>query len=227
MASPTSLSGITEVNPMSKPLVQWPINPRRTAVIVVDMQKVFCEPHGALYVKSTADIVRPVQTLLCAARAAQVMVVYLRHTVRGDGSDTGRMRDLYPNVDQILARHDPDVEIIDALAPESGDVIIDKLFYSGFHNTDLDTVLRARDVDTIIICGTVTNVCCETTIRDGVHREYKVIALSDANAAMDYPDVGFGAVSAEEVQRISLTTIAYEFGEVTTTADIIRRIEGA
>ncbi|KPC08594.1 hypothetical protein ALQ72_00192 [Pseudomonas syringae pv. maculicola] len=45
MASPTSLSGITEVNPMSKPLVQWPINPRRTAVIVVDMQKVFCEPR--------------------------------------------------------------------------------------------------------------------------------------------------------------------------------------
>ncbi|KWS45928.1 cysteine hydrolase family protein [Pseudomonas syringae] len=210
---------------MSKPLVRWPISPRRTAVIVVDMQKVFCEPTGALYVKSTADIVQPIQTLLQAARAAQVTVVYLRHIVRGDGSDTGRMRDLYPNVDQILARHDPNVEVIEALAPQSGDVIVDKLFYSGFHNTDLDTVLRARDVDTIIVCGTVTNVCCETTIRDGVHREYKVIALSDANAAMDYPDVGFGAVSAADVQRISLTTIAYEFGEVTTTAEVIRRIE--
>lgn len=215
------------MNPMSKPLVQWSINLRRTAVIVVDMQKVFCEPAGALYVKNTADIVRPIQGLLNAARAGGVMVVYLRHIVRGDGSDTGRMRDLYPNVDQILARHDPDVEVIEALAPEPGDVIIDKLFYSGFHNTDLDTVLRARDVDTIIVCGTVTNVCCETTIRDGVHREYKVIALSDASAAMDYPDVGFGAVSAEDVQRISMTTIAYEFGEVTTTADVIQRIETA
>ncbi|KPY41481.1 Isochorismatase family protein [Pseudomonas syringae pv. primulae] len=223
----SSLSGSTEMNPMSKPLVQWSISPRRTAVIVVDMQKVFCEPTGALYVKNTADIVQPIQRLLEAARAGGLMVVYLRHIVRGDGSDTGRMRDLYPNVDQILARHDPDVEVIEALAPQSGDVIIDKLFYSGFHNTDLDTVLRARDVDTLIVCGTVTNVCCETTIRDGVHREYKVIALSDANAAMDYPDVGFGAVSAEEVQRISLTTIAYEFGEVTTTADVIQRIESA
>jgi ureidoacrylate peracid hydrolase len=75
-----------------------------------------------------------------------------------------------------------------------------------------------------VVCGTVTNVCCETTIRDGVHREYKMIALSDANAAMDYPDLGFGAISAEEIQRISLSTIAYEFGEVTTTADIIRRL---
>ncbi|HCA23476.1 MAG TPA: cysteine hydrolase [Pseudomonas sp.] len=209
---------------MSKPLVRWDLNPRRAAVIVVDMQKVFCEPDGALYVPNTAKIIQPIQALVDAARGVDVPVIYLRHIVRGDGSDTGRMRDLYPNVDEILARSEPNVEVIDALAPQSGDVIIDKLFYSGFHGTDLDTVLRARDVDTIIVCGTVTNVCCETTIRDGVHREYKVIALSDANAAMDYPDLGFGAISAEEIQRISLSTIAYEFGEVTSTADVIARL---
>lgn len=209
---------------MSKPLVRWDLNPRRAAVIVVDMQKVFCEPDGALYVPNTAKIIQPIQALVDAARGVDVPVIYLRHIVRGDGSDTGRMRDLYPNVDEILARSEPNVEVIDALAPQPGDVIIDKLFYSGFHCTDLDTVLRARDVDTIIICGTVTNVCCETTIRDGVHREYKVIALSDANAAMDYPDLGFGAISAEEIQRISLSTIAYEFGEVTSTADVIARL---
>ena len=196
-------------------------------MIVVDMQKVFCEPDGALYVPNTAKIIQPIQALVDAARGVDVPVIYLRHIVRGDGSDTGRMRDLYPNVDEILARSEPNVEVIDVLAPQPGDVVIDKLFYSGFHGTDLDTVLRARDVDTIIICGTVTNVCCETTIRDGVHREYKVIALSDANAAMDYPDLGFGAISAEEIQRISLSTIAYEFGEVTTTADVISRLTAA
>ena len=195
---------------MSKPLVRWDLNPRRTAVIVVDMQKVFCEPDGALYVPNTAKIIQPIQALVDAARGVDVPVIYL-----------------YPNVDEILARSEPNVEVIDVLAPQPGDVVIDKLFYSGFHGTDLDTVLRARDVDTIIICGTVTNVCCETTIRDGVHREYKVIALSDANAAMDYPDLGFGAISAEEIQRISLSTIAYEFGEVTTTADVISRLTAA
>ncbi|WP_341707258.1 isochorismatase family cysteine hydrolase [Halopseudomonas sp.] len=209
---------------MSKPLVRWDLNPRRTAVIVVDMQKVFCEQDGALYVPNTAKIIQPIQALVDAARSVDVPVIYLRHIVRGDGSDTGRMRDLYPNVDEILARSEQNVEVLDALAPQPGDVIIDKLFYSGFHGTDLDTVLRARDVDTIIICGTVTNVCCETTIRDGVHREYKVIALSDANAAMDYPDLGLGAISAEEIQRISLSTIAYEFGEVTSTPDVIARL---
>lgn len=211
---------------MSKPLVKWKVNPGRTGVIVVDMQKVFCEPAGALYVKNTARIIAPIQALLAAAREQGLTVIYLRHIVRGDGADTGRMRDLYPNVDEILARGDPDVQVIDALEPAPADIIVDKLFYSGFHNTDLDTILRARDIDTLVVCGTVTNVCCETTIRDGVHREYKMIALSDANAAMDYPDLGFGAISADEIQRLSLTTIAYEFGEVTTTADIVERLRG-
>jgi nicotinamidase-related amidase len=209
---------------MTKLPVRWPINAQRTAIVVVDMQEVFCDPAGAVYVPDTAGIVKPITSLLDAARQAGLPVIYLRHIVRGDGSDTGRMRDIYPTVDAMLARGSRAVEIIGALAPVHGDIIVDKLFYSGFHNTDLDTILRARDVDTVVICGTVTNVCCETTARDAAHREYKVVVLSDACAAMPYPDMGWGTLTGAEIQRVSLTTIAMEFGEVTTTADIIQRI---
>lgn len=202
----------------------WPLRPDRTALVIVDMQKVFCEPQGSLYVPSTEAIVPRIQELAAACRGVDVPVIFLRHIVRGDGSDTGRMRDLYPDVDQVLARNNPQVEIIDELAPQPGDIVVDKLFYSGFHGTDLDTVLRSRDVDTLMVCGTVTNVCCDTTIRDAVHREYKVIAISDASAAMPYPDLGWGAVSAEEVQKVALTTFAYEFGEVTTTEEVMARL---
>lgn len=174
---------------MPKLTRSWPLTGNRTALVIVDMQKVFCEPEGDLYVPSTRDIVPRIHELATACRSADVPVIYLRHIVRGDCSDTGRMRDLYPDVDQVLARSNPYVEIIDELAPETGDIVVDKLFYSGFHGTDLDTVLRSRDVDTLMICGTVTNVCCDTTIRDAVHREYKVIAIGDANAAMSYPDL--------------------------------------
>lgn len=207
-----------------KPRVKWDIQPERTAVIVVDMQNVFCKPDGALYVPRAEGIVDNIKALSEAAREAGMPVVYLRHIVRGDGSDTGRMRDMYPNVNEILKRGTPGVEIIDELAPLPQDIIVDKLFYSGFHDTDLDTILRAHDVNTIIICGTVTNVCCETTVRDGAHREYKVIFLSDANAAMDYPDLGWGDISAEEIQRVALTVIAYEFGQVSPTAEIVEEI---
>lgn len=118
---------------MSKPLITWTLNRKRTAVVIVDMQKVFCEADGALYVPATAAIIQPIAALLECARAVAVPLIYLRHVVRGDGSDTGRMRDLYPNVDQILARDDPGIDIIDALRPKPGDVVVDKLFYSGFH----------------------------------------------------------------------------------------------
>ncbi|WP_217592108.1 cysteine hydrolase family protein [Cohnella sp. GbtcB17] len=207
-----------------KPRVKWDIQPERTAVIVVDMQNVFCKPDGALYVPRAEGIVGNIKALSEAAREAGMPVVYLRHIVRGDGSDTGRMRDMYPNVNEILKRGTPGVEIIDELAPLPQDIIVDKLFYSGFHDTDLDTILRKHDVNTIIICGTVTNVCCETTVRDGAHLEYKVIFLSDANAAMDYPDLGWGDISAEEIQRVALTVIAYEFGQVSPTAEIVKEI---
>jgi ureidoacrylate peracid hydrolase len=208
-----------------KAKVKWNLNLERTAVIVVDMQKVFCEPNGALFVQHTKNIVGNIKRLTTTARKANMPVIYLRHIVRGDGSDTGRMKDMYPNVDEILKRGTDGVEIIEPLTPEPQDIIVDKLFYSGFHDTDLDTILRAKDINTIIICGTVTNVCCETTVRDAAHREYKVIFLSDANAAMDYPDMGWGEISAEEIQKVCLTVIAYEFGQVSTTDEIIGEIE--
>jgi ureidoacrylate peracid hydrolase len=212
---------------MKKIPISFPIQARRTAVIVVDMQELFCNPQGAVYVPDTAGIIQPISDCTAAARACGIPVIFLRHIVRGDGSDTGRMRDMYPTVDAMLARGTPGVEIIEALAPVRGDIIVDKLGFSGFHNTDLDTILRSRDIDTIIVCGTVTNVCCETTVRDAAHREYKVIVLADACAAMAYPDMGWGTLTAAEIQKVSLTTIAMEFGEVGSTADVISRMTAA
>jgi len=204
--------------------VRWTINIKRTAIIVVDMQGVFCDPAGAVHIPDAIKVVDPILRIIDAGRKAAIPIIYLRHVVRGDGSDTGRMRDLYPGVDAILDRNLDSVQIIEPLKPRQGDIVVDKLFFSGFHNTDLDTILRARDIDTIIITGTVTNVCCESTVRDAVHREYRVIVVADACAAQPYPDMGWGALTAEDVQRVTLTVMAHEFGEVTHTQDIVQRL---
>jgi nicotinamidase-related amidase len=204
--------------------VRWTINTKRTAIIVVDMQAVFCNPDGAVYIPDAIKVVDPILRILDAGRKAGIPIIYLRHVVRGDGSDTGRMRDIYPGVDAILDRRLDSVQIIEPLRPQKDDIVVDKLFFSGFHNTDLDSILRAHDIDTVVITGTVTNVCCESTVRDAVHREYKVIVVSDACAAQPYPDMGWGSLTAEEVQRVTLTVIAHEFGEVTNTDDLIGRL---
>jgi nicotinamidase-related amidase len=204
--------------------VRWTINTKRTAIIVVDMQAVFCNPDGAVYIPDAIKVVDPILRILDAGRKAGIPIIYLRHVVRGDGSDTGRMRDIYPGVDAILDRRLDSVQIIEPLRPQKDDIVVDKLFFSGFHNTDLDSILRAHDIDTVVITGTVTNVCCESTVRDAVHREYKVIVVSDACAAQPYPDMGWGSLTAEEVQRVTLTVMAHEFGEVTNTDDLIGRL---
>src|SRR6201996_3372814 len=147
--------------------VRWDINSKRTAIIVVDMQGVFCDPAGAVYIPDAVKVVEPIQRIIAAGRKAAIPIIYLRHVVRGDDSET------------------------------------------------------------MVITGTVTNVCCESTVRDAVHREYKVIVVSDACAAQPYPDMGWGSLTAEDVQRVTLTVMAHEFGEVTTTVDLIERLAAA
>jgi biuret amidohydrolase len=117
------------------------------------------------------------------------------------------------------------VEIYEGLKPHPGDLVVAKPRYSAYYGTDLEAILRGKGIDTLIISGTVTNVCCESTTRDAFSRDYKVIFLSDGTAALDLPDLGFGPVSAEEVQRVVLTMLAMCFAQVSSIDQVIAEIE--
>jgi nicotinamidase-related amidase len=117
------------------------------------------------------------------------------------------------------------VEIYDELKPQPGDLVVAKPRYSAFYGTDLEAILRSKGIDTLIISGTVTNVCCESTTRDAFSRDDKVIFLSDGNAAGDLPDMGFGPVSAEEIQKVVLTVLAMCFAQVSSIDQVIAEIE--
>jgi nicotinamidase-related amidase len=117
------------------------------------------------------------------------------------------------------------VEIYEGLKPHPGDLLVAKPRYSAFYGTALETILRSKGIDTLFISGTVTNVCCESTTCDAFSRDYKVIFLSDGNAAVDLPDLGFGPVSAEEVQKVVLTVLAMCFAQVSSIDQVITEIE--
>lgn len=208
---------------MSK--IKYPIEYDKTAVLVIDMQNVFCEPEHAFYVQQTEQTIPKIKQLIKEARQVNIPIIYLRHVVRGTGSDTSRLRDMLPDIDNILKAGTKNVEITPELKPEAEDIVVDKPFFGGFSGTELDLILRGKGIDTLIICGTLTNVCCETTARQAVEKEYKVIFLSDANAAKDRPDMGWGKMSAEEVQRATLTTLATSFCQVSTTQEIIDELK--
>src|SRR5690606_37509968 len=117
------------------------------------------------------------------------------------------------------------VAIYEGLKLHPGELLVAKPRYSAFYGTDLEAILRSKGIDTLIISGNVTNACCGSTARDAFSRDYKVIFLSDGNAAGHIPDLGFGPVSAEEVQRVTLTLMALNFAQVASIDQVIAEIE--
>lgn len=117
------------------------------------------------------------------------------------------------------------VEIYEGLKPHSGDLVVAKPRYSAFYGTDLEAILRSKGIDMLIISGTTTNVCCDSTTRDAFSRDYKVVFLSDGTATRDLPDLGSGPVSAEEIQRVLLTVLAMSFAQVSSIDQVIAEIE--
>jgi ureidoacrylate peracid hydrolase len=209
---------------------RYEVDPAATAFLVVDMTNDFLEPGVPQECPHGREMVPRLAELATACRAAGIPVIYTSHMHRADGSDMGRMGERFTHlVDEhrrpiTLIAGTRGVEVVDELAPVGDEIVIRKSRYSSFFNTDLETVLRHHNVTTLIIGGVATNVCCESTARDAMFRDYKVIFLSDGNATIDFPDVGWGPVSHEEVQRVVLTTLAAAFCDVATTAEVLERI---
>lgn len=96
---------------------------------------------------------------------------------------------------RLLAKGTWDYALVDALKPEPGDIVIPKPRYSGFYNTPLDSMLRARGIRTLVFAGIATNVCVESTLRDGFFLEYFGIVLADATHQAGPPSLQEGALA--------------------------------
>lgn len=194
------------------------IDPARTAMIVVDMQNDFLEDDAKLLSKQARSIVPRLAETLDFCREQGIRVLYTAHVHRGDGCDMGRFRDLYPPIADGSALQDDTrgSEIFEALKPQPGEHVIKKHRYSGFFGTDLDIILREWGIENVIISGTTTENCCHATARDAMFRNYKVGFLSDVTGTFDYPDMGYGAMPAEEVHKATLTILAFSTAHVMT-----------
>ena len=202
------------------------IDPKKTAMIVVDMQNDFVASGAALETPAARQIVPQLATALRICRDAGIRVIYTAHVHRSDGSDMGLFDDMHPPIANRHALVDgtPGVEIYPELAPAPGEHVIKKHRYSGFFGTDLDIILREWEVDTVIVSGTTTENCCQATARDAMFRNYRVAFLSDATATYDYPDRGFGAMPAAEVHHATLVILAASTADVMSVEDMRKRI---
>jgi ureidoacrylate peracid hydrolase len=194
-----------------------------SALIIVDMQNGFCHEDGfmnkiGLDWTTSRDAVEPVDRLAKAARAAGMPVFYTRYSLNADYSDAGLLPEVYPQIVEVggMIRDTWDGAIVDELAPQPGDRVIDKTRYSAFYDTTLEEQLRELGIDTVIVCGVTTNVCVESTVRDAFFRDFRIVVPSDATAAVS-PDLHEG----------SLNDFRYAFGPVVTTAELEEAIRAA
>jgi len=110
---------------------------------------------------------------------------------------------------QLLAKGGWDYALVDELKPHPGDIVVPKTRYSGFFNSQFDSVLRARGIRNLVFCGIATNVCVESTLRDGFHLEYFGVMLEDATHQ----------AGPEFVQKATVFNVETFFGWVSSTAD--------
>src|SRR5579872_1400053 len=202
------------------------IDPKKSAMIVVDMQNDFVASGAPMETPAARQVVPRIAEALRVCRNAGIKIIYTAHVHRRDGCDMGLFDDLHPSIANRDALVDgtPGVEIYADLAPLAGEHVIKKHRYSGFFGTDLDIILREWGVDTVIISGTTTENCCHATARDAMFRNYRVVFLSDATATYDYPDRGFGSMAAAEVHNAALVVLAASTAHVMSVDDMKTRM---
>lgn len=148
-----------------------------TALVVVDMQNDFVAPGGALVVPDAAATVPAIRQLLDRARAAGARVFYTQ-----DSHQPGDME--FPIWGQHALEGTWGWEIVEALRPASGERVIRKLRYDGFFGTSLDHELRLGGIGTVVVCGTVANICVLHTASSAALRGYKIVVPVDAVSAL-------------------------------------------
>ena len=204
------------------------VSVEETAIVVIDMQNAYASPGGyvdqaGFDISGAAGTIGQIAKVLETGRAAGVQVVYLQNGWDADYVEAGgpgspnwhksnalkTMRARPELRGKLLAKGGWDFELVDALAPRPGDIVLHKTRYSAFFNSQLDSTLRARGIRNIVFVGIATNVCVESTLRDGFHLEYFGVMLEDATHHLG-PDF---------VHQATLYNVEKFFGWVSNVAD--------
>jgi nicotinamidase-related amidase len=190
------------------------INPSRTAIIVIDMQRDFLEPGGfgeslGNDVSLLQAAVKPIGALLDGARARGMLVIHTREGHRPDMSDAphAKVNRGAPSLrigapgpmGRILIRGEAGHDIISELYPLPGEPVIDKPGKGAFYGTDLINILRNHDINTLIICGVTTEVCVHTTVREANDRGYHCLVPGDCCASYfpEFHEIGLRMIAAQ------------------------------
>jgi len=198
----------------------------RTALLVVDMQRGFLDPGEALEVRPAREIVPAIRALLEAFRAGRLPVAFTEFTYSPAvpllvGALHPEHQPALPGAPRGFGlasssclEGTESTRTIAALAPRPDEPVIRKRWYDGFAGTELDGALRARDVTSLVITGTMTDICVLSTVVGAFNREYRITVVEDGVATL-WP----------EIQRATLDIVSRAFGRVVSSKHVLDTLE--
>ena len=198
------------------------LEPGRTALLVVDMQRGFLDPGEAMEVPPARETVPVIRRLLDRFRAKRLPVVFTEftyseaapllvgrlhpeHRPAPSGAPRGFGR---PSASCLEGT--PSAETIDALRPGPGELVVRKRWYDGFAGTPLDGALRARGVTALVVTGTMTDICVLATVVGAFNREYRVLVVEDGVSTLWPP-----------IQHAALDIVGRAYGRVVSSQEIL------
>jgi ureidoacrylate peracid hydrolase len=197
------------------------LDPRRTVLLIIDMQELFCAPGAPAEVPGSRDIVEPINRLTEQLRAIGVPIIWVLHA----NTETGGRSDWelffnYVVADEVREKTRKSLapgnqQVWSGLTVDFSDTQIIKNRYSALiaGSSGLERLLRSLDIDTVLIAGTKTNICCEATARDAMMLDFKAVRVSDCCAAL-----------SDDEHRAALENMIQQFGDVMTGDEVLERL---
>jgi biuret amidohydrolase len=200
----------------------FPVVPEKMALVNVDMQNCFVE-NSPIAAPDGLTVLERINRLATVCRQHGICVIHTSHVLRPDGSNLGVMAKIGPPITEgILNKGAASSELHPGVQVRDTDILLDKPRFGALYGTDLELILRGRGIDTIIVTGIATNICCETTAREANARDFRVFFLSDGTATFGIDDL-----SADDIQKATCTTLGRIFAEVLTVEEMINKIQQA
>ena len=167
--------------------MKWAFRRDRSALLVIDMQNDFVREGAIMHVKEAKNQIPKIRSLIDKCRGLGVPVIYTVQEVDPVFCAL-EVASFAPLMESGMRKGSEGIKIIEELEPLPEEMVIRKRRFSAFYQTDLELILRnirgaENPVDTVIICGTVTNICCESTARDAFFRDFKVVFGTDVCSA--------------------------------------------
>jgi ureidoacrylate peracid hydrolase len=212
------------------------IRPAETALIIVDMQNAYASPGGyvdlaGFDVSGAPRAIEKIGQAAEAARAAGMPVIFFQNGWDPDYVEAGgpgspnwhksnalKLMRRRPELHgKLLAKGGWDYELVAELPPQPGDIVVTKPRYSAFFNTNLDSLLRARGIRSLVFTGIATNVCVESTLRDAYHREFFAVMIPDATLQ----------AGADFIFEATVFNVQRFFGWTASSEAVVQALRGA